>query len=72
MADTKETGRSSDQPVARKSSETVYTRQELMDAAATFGTTEAGMAGALRLAELTEATHAQAEKAVKTFNEREV
>lgn len=52
--------------------ETMYSKDELMGAAATFGTTPAGIAGALHLAGLQQATEAETRKAVEAFNEREV
>lgn len=52
--------------------DTIYSRDDLVGGAEGFGTTGAGMSAALKLAGLTEATRADAQKAVDAFNEREV
>lgn len=49
-----------------------YTREELIAGAAAFGVRPEVMAGALRLAGLTQATRSQAEEAIKRFKERRV
>lgn len=62
-----------DAPAEQKDT-TRYSAADLITAAGTFGTTEAGMAGALYEAGLTEsgATKAQAERAVAAFLKREI
>lgn len=62
------------EPATYDDTATVYTREDLMNAASAFGVTPDAMAGALRAAEIGDegTTKAEAEKAVKAFQEREV
>lgn len=52
--------------------EPVYSRDELIAAASSFGVKPEVVAGALRLAGKDSLTRAEAEKAIKTFLERKV
>lgn len=52
--------------------EQVYTRLELLAAAASFGVQQEVVAGALRLSGRDGMTRLEAEKAIKNFLEREV
>ncbi len=52
--------------------ESVYSREELIAAAFSFGVKPEVMAGALRLAGKDSLTRAEAEKAIKAFLERKV
>lgn len=52
--------------------ETVYSREELIDAASSFGVKPEVVAGALRLAGKDTMTKTEAEKAIKDFLKRKV
>lgn len=52
--------------------ETVYTREELLNGAASFGVKPEVLAGAFKLAGKDEMTRTEAEKAIKQFQERKV
>lgn len=53
-------------------SEAVYTREELLASAASFGVKPEVIAGALKLAKKDQLTRSEMEEAIKKFMEREV
>lgn len=58
--------------VAKKQSDAIYSRSELIEAASSFGVKPEIMAGAFRLAGKDEMTRGEAQAAVKRFLERKV
>ncbi len=64
--------KASDKKPAALQSESLYSRNELIGAAFSFGVKPEVMAGALKLAGKEEMTRAEAERAVKRFLERKV
>ncbi len=62
----------SDKKPAAQQPESLYSRNELIGAASSFGVKPEVMAGALKLAGKNEMTKTEAERAVKRFLERKV
>ncbi len=62
----------SDKKPTVKQPESLYSRNELIGAAVSFGVKPEVMAGALKLAGKNEMTRTEAERAVKRFLERKV
>lgn len=61
-----------EKPIEQYQQEPVYSREELIAAASSFGVKPEVVAGALRLAGKDSMTKTEAEKAIKSFLERKV